>query len=174
VTRQRAKLAMQLFLLSETVFFFLLLLAFVYFRDSSRTVAAGNLNLPVTAFYTVCLAVSSFSMWRAARHPAGARAWLGITIALGAVFLLGQGAEWLRLFRRGVTISQDLFGATFFTLTGLHALHALIGIGLLAIVLSLAAGLRRSLAIQTLALYWYFTGIVWIAIFAIVYLWTFL
>jgi heme/copper-type cytochrome/quinol oxidase subunit 3 len=64
------------------------------------------------------------------------------------------------------------------TLTGLHALHVLVGIVMLAILLGLASsrrsGDRHAVAVETVALYWYFVDIVWVAIFAIVYLWTFL
>jgi heme/copper-type cytochrome/quinol oxidase subunit 3 len=164
--RQRARLGMAMFLLSEAVFFFMLIAAFVYFRAASLAAAAANLNLGVTAVYTACLMASSFTMWRAS--ATGLRAWLGGTILLGAVFLFGQGSEYLRLFHQKITISQSLFGTTFFTLTGLHGLHVLVGIALLAILFG-----RRALAVDVVALYWYFVDIVWLAIFAIVYLWTF-
>jgi heme/copper-type cytochrome/quinol oxidase subunit 3 len=166
--RQRARLGMAMFLLSEAVFFFMLIAAFVYFRAASVAAAAANLNLGTTAIYTVCLMASSFTMWRAA--ATGLRCWLGGTILLGAVFLFGQGSEYLRLFHQKIRISESLFGTTFFTLTGLHGLHVLVGLVLLAILL----GLERRVVVETVALYWYFVDVVWIAIFAIVYLWTFL
>jgi len=169
--RQRARLAMAMFLLSEAVFFFMLIAAFVYFRAASLAVAAANLKLGATAVFTACLLASSFTMWRAT--VTRIRAWLGGTILLGGVFLVGQGSEYLRLFRQHITISQGLFGTTFFTLTGLHGLHVLVGIALLAILLGLATE-RRSVAVETIALYWYFVDVVWVAIFAIVYLWTLL
>jgi heme/copper-type cytochrome/quinol oxidase subunit 3 len=151
------------------VFFFMLIAAFVYFRAASLAAAAANLNLGPTAVYTACLVASSFTMWRAA--ATGLRVWLGGTIVLGGAFLFGQGSEYLRLFHQKITISQSLFGTTFFTLTGLHGLHVLVGIVLLAILLGLK---RNPVAVETVALYWYFVDIVWIAIFAIVYLWTLL
>ena len=98
-------------------------------------------------------------MWRA---TAGDRRWLAITIALGAVFLIGQGSQYLHLIRDGVTISRGLFGTTFFTLAGVHGLHVLIGLGALAIV--------PSTAVRTVALYWYFFAAVWLAIFLVAYL----
>ena len=165
--RKRARLGMAMFLLSEAVFFFMLIAAFVYFRSASLAAAAANLNLGTAAIYTVCLMASSFTMWRAA--ATGSRIWLMGTILLGAVFLFGQGSEYLRLFQQKITISQSLFGTTFFTLTGLHGLHVFVGIVMLAILL----GLERPVAVETVALYWYFVDVVWVAIFAIVYLWTF-
>jgi heme/copper-type cytochrome/quinol oxidase subunit 3 len=166
--RQRARLGMAMFLLSEAVFFFMLIAAFVYFRTASIAAAAANLNLGTTAIYTVCLMASSFTMWRAS--ATGLRGWLFGTILLGAAFLFGQGSEYQRLFHQKITISESLFGTTFFTLTGLHGLHVLVGLVLLAILL----GLERRVVVETVALYWYFVDVVWIAIFAIVYLWTFL
>jgi len=165
--RERAKLGMALFLLSEAVFFFMLIAAFVYFRDVRTT--SENLRLGTSAFYTACLLVSSFTMWRAVATES--RTWLFATIALGGVFLFGQASEYLRLFQQNITISQGLFGTTFFTLTGLHGLHVLAGILLLAATLAMSA---RPITVGTVALYWYFVDAVGMAIFSVVYLWTFL
>jgi cytochrome c oxidase subunit III len=165
--RQQARLGMAMFLLSEAVFFFMLIAAFVYFRSPEFAGPAARLNTGWTAVFTVCLMVSSFTMWRAART--GVRLWLGVTIILGAAFLYGQSAEYLRLFREKITISQSLFGTTFFTLTGLHGLHVLVGVVILALFLAW----ERPAALEAVAFYWYFVDAVWIAIFAIVYLWTF-
>ena len=57
--------------------------------------------------------------------------WLVITIILGAVFLFGQGQDYLKLISKNVTIDRNLFGTSFFTLTGFHGLHVLIGLVML-------------------------------------------
>jgi heme/copper-type cytochrome/quinol oxidase subunit 3 len=177
--QQRAKLGMAMLVLTESIFFFMLILAFVYFRAESVKTAAASLNPVVTAIYTACLIASSFTMWRAktsaARDKSGARLWLGLTIALGIAFLAGQGSEYLRLLRQGVTISQGLFGTTFFTLTGIHGLHVVVGLLLLAILFGITThrGERESIAVEAIAMYWYFVDAVWIVIFSVVYLWTF-
>ena len=88
-------------------------------------------------------------------------------MALGLAFLLGQGSEYLRLFHQQITISQSLFGTTFFTLTGLHGLHVAAGIAALAVALG------RPAIVKPIALYWQFVDLVWLAIFAVVYLGTF-
>jgi heme/copper-type cytochrome/quinol oxidase subunit 3 len=157
VTERRSQLGMAMFLLSEAVFFFLLILAFVYFRAAG----AGNLNLEAGALDTAGLLASVFSMRRA---TAGDRRWLAITMGLGAVFLVGQGIQYLQLIRDGVTISQGLFGTTFFTLAGAHGLHVLIGLVALAMV--------PSTAMRTMALYWYFFAGVWLVIFLVAYVWS--
>ena len=167
---QRVRLGMALFLLNEAVLFFMLIAAFVYFRGSTLATAASSLHLQAASVYTACPLASSLTMWRAA--ATGARSWLGGTLALGGLFLYGQGSEYVRLFRQHITISRTQFGTTFFTLTGVHALHVLIGIVLLAIFLILRPSHRT--ALEAIALYWYFVAAVWIFIFLIVYIWTFL
>ncbi len=154
MTGQRGQLGMAMLLLSEAVFFFLLILAFVYFRTAS----AGNLNLGAGALDTAGLLASVFSMWRA---TAGDRRWLAVTIGLGAVFLIGQGIQYLHLIHDGVTIGQGLFGTTFFTLAGAHGLHVLVGLVALAVV--------PSTAIRAMALYWYFFAGLWLVIFLVAY-----
>jgi len=167
--KPRAPLGMLLFLLNEAVLFFMLITAYIYFHASTVATAARSLSLISASLLTLCLLASSFTMWRAT--VTSARAWFTATLALGAIFLYGQGAEYLHLFRQHVTIARDQFGTTFFTLTGIHALHVGIGLILLVVLLS-GAGLRH--ALHSIALYWYFLDAVWLAIFAIVYLWAFL
>jgi heme/copper-type cytochrome/quinol oxidase subunit 3 len=176
VTQQQARLGIALFLASESVFFLMLILAFIIFRGVSVKEAAGTLSLPWASAYTVCLLGSGLTAWQADRvasRPAGGspRLWLVGTILLGAVFLLGQGAEYLRLLHRGVRVSQSLFGTTFFTLTAIHGIHVLIGLLLLLTMLWIT---RPVVAIQMVAAFWLFVGGVWIVIFSVVYLWTFL
>lgn len=166
---ERAPLGMLLFLLNEAVLFFMLIAAFVYFRGSTLTTAASSLNLRAASILTVCLLASSFTMWRAA--ATGTRPWLGATLALGAIFLYGQGTEYWALVHQHVTISRSQFGTTFFTLTGIHGLHVFTGLLLVAVLL--AASPRRA-ALDSIALYWYFVDAIWLVIFGVVYLWTFL
>ncbi len=154
MTRRRTELGMAMFLIAEAVFFFLLILAFVYFR----TPGAGKLNLGAGVLDTACLLASIFTIWRA---TAGSRLWLAATILFGTIFLAGQGVQYLHLMRDGVTISQGLFGTTFFTLAGVHGLHVFAGLIALAIV--------PVTAIRTMALYWYFVAGVGLAIFLVAY-----
>ncbi len=151
---KRAQLGMAMFLIAEAVFFFLLILAFVYFR------AKGNLSLEAGLLDTALLLASSLSMWRAI---GGSRVWQALTIVLGAAFLAGQGSQYVRLIHDGVTMGQGLFGTTFFTLIGAHGLHVLAGLVALAVV--------PSTALRTLALYWYFFAGVWVVIFLAAYVW---
>ena len=150
----KAKLGMAMLIVAESVFFFMLILAFVYFRDESLKAATASLNIGKTSIYTACLLLSSLALWRGR---------VAIAIVSGGVFLAGQGTEYVRMLRSGVTMSHDLFGTTFFTLAGMHGLHVAIGLALLV-------ALRRSVAS---AMFWQFVVAAWMAIFAVVYVWSF-
>jgi heme/copper-type cytochrome/quinol oxidase subunit 3 len=177
------RLGMSLLIISESIFFFMLVLAFIAFRNQSAKLAAETLSLPIALICTGCLLATTFMVWQAARmRESGDRSprlWLACGIVLGAGFLVGQSCEYLRLAHRGETIGHDLFGTTFFTLTGIEALHVLLGTLLLFFALRSAvpigAGqpwpLQRTQAVAT---YWYFIVAVWVVIFLVVYLWTFL
>ncbi len=172
---------MLLFVASEAVFFILLILAYVVYHATSPSAADASryLDVPKTGIFTACLISSSFTMWRAAVHFGSGRgraalAWLFATIALGAAFLAGQGAEYASLIRENVTISRDLFGTTFFTLTGFHGLHVLIGLILLSTLFGLEVKRRvsgLSQVVDSVSIYWHFVDAVWMVIFPVVYLW---
>jgi heme/copper-type cytochrome/quinol oxidase subunit 3 len=180
----RSKLGVLTFIASEANFFLLLIFAYVYYHatgTSARDGAAGNLDPLSAGINSVFLLASSATMWRAERslgneNAHGLSLWLLATIALGAVFLLGQGREYAHLIARDVSISRDLFGASFFTLTGFHGVHVLIGLITLGVLfgLSLAGDFAggRSGAVEAAALYWHFVDAVWIVIFSIIYLWS--
>ncbi len=177
------KLGMLLFLGGEVIFFGLLILAYVYYRgqwDATGGPTAAVLDVPLTALFTVLLLSSSLTISLSERSLARGdrrmmRVWLFATIALGAAFLVGQGFEWAGLFAEGITIRSGLFGTTFFTLTGFHGLHVLLGLVALGILFGLAlAGWFRgphSSALETTALYWHFVDLVWIVVFSVIYLW---
>ncbi|MGH7865363.1 MAG: cytochrome c oxidase subunit 3, partial [Candidatus Binataceae bacterium] len=96
------------------------------------------------------------------------------TILLGFIFIVGQGEEWAGLVRNGVTVSRNLFGTTFFTLTGFHGLHVIIGlIALAALAGIVMAGKLRGRVkepLEAIGIYWHFVDAVWIVIFSIIYL----
>jgi heme/copper-type cytochrome/quinol oxidase subunit 1/heme/copper-type cytochrome/quinol oxidase subunit 3 len=157
-----SRAGMLLFLLGEAVFFFLLIVAYLYFRNASA--AAASLHLNETAIFTACLLASSLTMWRA--NAAGLRSWVIATLVFGLVFLIGQGSEYIGLVRQHVSISQSLFGTTFFTLTAFHGLHVAIALIALATVLVL----RKPRLLAPVSVFWQFGSLVWVAIFSVVYL----
>lgn len=120
---QTAKLAVLVFIASETVFFAFLIAAYVYYSGATvHGPQAGNsLNPPRTLLFTICLLASSGTLWLAERRLAagfrtGFKAWLGVTVVLGSVFLAGQAVEYTGLISRDITPARNLFAATFFTL----------------------------------------------------------
>jgi heme/copper-type cytochrome/quinol oxidase subunit 3 len=179
------KLGMLLFIASEATFFVFLIVAYLYFRGSvtgsdSGPTAATSLDPMKTGLFSVALIGSSVTLWLAGRSLARARhtmvrVWLLVTVVLGGAFLVGQGMEYARLLSDHVTISRNLFGATFFTLTGFHGLHVLLGLIMLSVLLghAVAGSLTgtRSAAVEAVSLYWHFVDAVWLVIFSIVYLW---
>ena len=183
ITGDTNRFAMLLFLLSEAAFFAILIIAYVYFHNAVKPGpdAANSLHPLKSGIYTVFLLASSFTVWRAERCYSRRRngaflGWLLATILLGATFLFGQGREYIHLYRANVTVSRNIFGSAFFTLTGFHGLHVFLGLIALAILFALAladSSGRQSSAVRTIATYWHFVDWVWVVIFSVVYLWSF-
>lgn len=177
----KIRLAMLLFVASEAFFFIPLILAYVVYHATSPSAADASryLDIPRTGVFTACLIISSFTMRHAGIHFRTGRrrqalAWLLATMALGTTFLAGQGSEYASLIRKDVTISRDLFGTTFFTLTGFHGLHVFIGLIMLGTLFGLE--LKRVVtgpaqAVESVSIYWHFVDAVWMIIFPVVYLW---
>src|SRR5260370_10155261 len=100
--------------------------------------------------------------------------WLALTIALGGVFLVGQGMEYWKLFQTGVDVSTNLFATTFFTLTGFHGLHVFVGLIALLILLWIAwqgdFASGRGSALAAAVYYWHFVDFVWVFVVLTVYI----
>ena len=175
IVTNRTLLGIAIFIASESIFFLAIVLAYVAYRDAGLATAKATLDIGRTAIFSVALFGSSGTMALAAR--AGSGRWLAATIALGAIFLVGQGSEYARLLGEGIGPGSALFGTTFFTLTGLHGLHVLAG--LVALLALLAANRRRPRAVAAVAwdgvgMYWHFVDAVWVVVFTVVYLGTLL
>lgn len=137
------------------------------------------LDIPVTSASTFVLLMSSLAMVLAhaavVRHDnRRSRLWLGMTALLGTVFLGFQAFEFTLFVNEGLTLQTNLFGSTFFVLTGFHGAH--VAVGVIWLLTLLAIDIRRGLAprdainVDLCALYWHFVDVVWIAIFTLVYL----
>jgi cytochrome c oxidase subunit 3 len=148
------------------------------------------LNIPVTSASTFVLLMSSLAMVLALAAvemkdlpmPAGfgarilrsSKLWLWMTALLGTTFLGFQAFEFTSFVHEGLTIRTNLFGSSFFTLTGFHGAHVTAGVlwllTLLAIDYRRGLGPKDALNVDLAALYWHFVDVVWIAIFTLVYL----
>jgi cytochrome c oxidase subunit 3 len=178
------KLGMWLFVISDSLTFAALLVCYTYLRMASPAWPAPFRFFPsivLASVMTLVLLSSSLTMVRAveAMRAADSRAavrWLLVTLAAGLLFVGLHLGEWNSLFRAGVTPfrnpwNEPLFGATFFTLTGLHMLHVLAGVVYLAVMAAGAARGRYTLVeVEVSGLYWHFVDLVWMFIFPLVYL----
>jgi cytochrome c oxidase subunit III len=177
-----ARLAIVLFLGAETMLFAGLLGTFVVFRVGSLAWPPPKqpyLPIAVTWINTAILLASGWVM-RQAVHALRAdrvrelRSNLLAVLVMGSIFLVVQGYEWVRLIHHGLTLSSSTYGATFYTLIGLHGLHVL-GAVLWLVVVSIGAMLgrysaKRPIAVELCSLYWYYVCLIWIAVFGMVYL----
>jgi cytochrome c oxidase subunit 3/cytochrome o ubiquinol oxidase subunit 3 len=100
--------------------------------------------------------------------------WLAATLFCGMFFVGMQVYEFTHFVHKGLTVSRNMFGASFFILTGFHGTHVTIGVIwlLTMFVLALKGKLtpNRSLNLEMAALYWHFVDVVWVVIFPVVYL----
>ena len=176
------KLGVLCFIGSEGFFFAVLIIAYVYYRagGDGGPDAASSLDLLTAGIYTALLLASSLTLWRAEKSVEQQRRgrtllWLLATVLLGGAFLFGQGREYLHLIEQNITVSRNLFGSTFFTLTGVHGLHVLSGLVALLIMLGLALAGDfkgpRAPGLEAVGWYWHFVDAVWIVIFSLVYVW---
>jgi heme/copper-type cytochrome/quinol oxidase subunit 3 len=179
--RSPARLASACFIVSEAMFFLLLVSAYIVFNRKTEGGSSASRVLEVgrTGFFTILLLASSVTLWRAERALRGGDRlrflrWLGFTLALGAIFLINQASEYVGLLRKGVTINSSLFGSTFFTVTGFHGLHVLAGLVVLGIFYVLGRrglpGERQAHAFGAVGYYWHFVDVVWIVVFSVIYL----
>jgi len=147
------------------------------------------LNIPVTSASTFVLLMSSLAMvlaLAAVQHKnvpkrttserilGSSQLWLLMTAALGMTFLGFQAYEFTSFVHEGLSIRTNLFGSSFFTLTGFHGAHVTAGViwllTLFAIDRKRGLGPRDEVNVDIAALYWHFVDVVWIAIFTLVYL----
>ncbi len=176
------KLAMWLFLSSDCLFFGAFIAAYLLYRGRPGQSGPGPSDLfdiPFTSATSFILLMSSLTMVLAlAAIQRGdhrrVRIWLLATVLLGATFIGGQVFEFTEFTREGLTVSESVFGSTFFLLTGFHGAHVTIGIIWLLSLWGLSAAGRLeqgdSERVEVAGLYWHFVDVVWIVIFTVIYL----
>jgi heme/copper-type cytochrome/quinol oxidase subunit 3 len=152
-----ATLGVWLFLASELMLFGSLFSSYAILRAGAETWPdqSALLNVPLGAVNTLALLASSVALQRRR---------VGITLALGTVFLAIKGYEWVGKLRDGVLPSTDNFLGLYYAMTGLHAAHLLGGIVVLA---WFAARRKRLDAVTT---YWHFVDAIWVCLFLVLYL----
>jgi cytochrome c oxidase subunit 3/cytochrome o ubiquinol oxidase subunit 3 len=185
------KLLMWLFLASECLFFGGFIGTYLLYRNRSdvppfpidKTIDGvhyeGLFDIPFTSISAFVLLMSSVTMVLALaaiqrNDRRGLQIWLLTTALLGATFLAGQAFEFTEFVHEGLTLNSNLFGTTFFVLTGFHGAHVSVGVLILLSLYVMAARgritYRNALNVELAGLYWHFVDIVWIVIFTLVYL----
>lgn len=181
---ENRKLMIWLFLASDCMFFGSLIATYMIYRGRTEDVGTGPfphelVDIPFTSVSAFILLMSSMTMVLALGalqkdNIRNSRIWLAATALLGSTFLAGQYFEFTEFFHEGLTLQVNIFGSTFFTLTGFHGIHVAVGVLWLLSLLfvSLRGGLRKENAVtlEIAGLYWHFVDIVWIVIFTLVYL----
>ena len=176
----RGKVAMACLIIAESAIFTIFVVAYLFYVGKSLTGPTPREVLETPIFFTICLLSSSLTIHFAGKFlEKGKRiAFLSLwslTILLGGAFLFGTGQEWHRLiYERGLTISTNLFGTTYYSLVGLHAFHVTVGLLMLAIVsiftvVGKLAG-HHVERVEVLSLYWHFVDVVWVVVFTVVYI----
>ena len=188
--REAATLGMWLFLAAEVVFFGGALVAYAaaaWVHGREFALASSHADVVLGAVNTAVLLTSSWTMALAVHAARDGRrrpllAFLAGTAILGAVFLVLKGLEyredWLHRLVPGRSFAgspvAQLYFAFYFVMTGIHALHLIVGIGLLAALCGIAARTRAPLSgmnvFENAGLYWHFVDIVWIFLFPLLYL----
>jgi cytochrome c oxidase subunit 3 len=171
-------LGMLIFVVAEAMLFAGLVSAFTIIRASAVVWPPRDQpRLPVeeTALNTAALLASGvllfFAQRALRRDRARASRLLLISLLLGTFFVIFQGAEWVRLIEQGLTLTSSSLGSFFYLIIGLHALHAVAAIALLAHTwLGLRRGWLASSQLATAAVFWYFVVGVWPMLYFRVYL----
>lgn len=192
--KEASTLGMWLFLLTEVLFFGGIFFAYMLYRlwyFDAFAEASRDLDLMLGGFNTVVLIGSSLTMAFAVRSAqtgssSGTVRWLILTMILGAVFLGVKVVEYSHKFEVGHVpgpnfhstsqwaAQEQIFYSLYFTMTGLHAVHMIVGIAILAYITLKAAQDKYSESYHTpvemTGLYWHFVDLVWIYLFPLLYL----
>jgi cytochrome c oxidase subunit 3/cytochrome o ubiquinol oxidase subunit 3 len=175
----KGSVAMASLIIAESAIFTIFVVAYLYYIGKSLTGPTPREVLDTPVFFTICLLSSSLTIHFSMKalewgNRIGFLALWFLTFVLGALFLFGTALEWRRLiYERGLTISTNLFGTTYYSLVGLHAFHVTAGlVMLLAVLVFGLAGLvgqAQSVRIGVLSMYWHFVDAVWVVVFTVVY-----
>jgi cytochrome c oxidase subunit 3 len=140
---------------------------------------AGVPPLNVALLLSLFLISSSATMHMAEANlergnAGGFKAWLLFTMTLGALFLGGQAFEWAKLIGGGFTVSTNAYGTFFYTITGFHGSHVLVGVILQLFILLLALGNKigreRPTIVKACGYYWHFVDGIWLLVLSLIYI----
>jgi heme/copper-type cytochrome/quinol oxidase subunit 3 len=179
------KLTMWLFIASDAITFGAVLFGYSYLRvgtpDWPRPFQFSPSIVNAMVMTAVLLTSSLTMLCAVSAAKSGQKAsslkWLGATVLLGIVFAVMHLREWFHMFGEGWSLSRNplggpvAFGATFFSITGLHLLHVISGVIALTVVgVGFQFGKLDEFHVETTGLYWHFVDLVWMFVFPLLYL----
>jgi cytochrome c oxidase subunit III len=175
------KMAMWLFIIADTATFAGCLVAYGFLRNGTPNWPRPFHGITNVALMTLILLTSSLTMLFGVRSAkrgdkSGAFRWTLITAVAGILFAALHIREWMGLIHEGATLLQNpwgtpLFGAAFFSITGLHLLHVTGGVvALIAVGLRYKGGRYHADDLEITGLYWHFVDLVWMFVVPLVYL----
>ncbi len=175
------KMAMWLFIIADSATFAGCLVAYGFIRNGTPNWPRPFPGITNVALMTFVLLTSSLTMLIGVRSAqkgdkAGAFRWTMITAVLGIVFAVLHIREWMALIEEGMTLFHNpwgtpLFGASFFSITGLHLTHVTGGvIALIAVAIRYQGGRYNADDLEVTGLYWHFVDLVWMFVVPLVYL----
>jgi cytochrome c oxidase subunit III len=175
----RGRAGMIALIITDSAFFTIFVAAYVFYIGKSLTPPYPHDVLSYPLVNTICLLSSSLTIVIASRalHQGSIRRfaifWF-VTLVLAVEFLVGTGREWHRLiYQAGLTLRTNLFGTTYYSLVGLHALHVTIGASAIALIMGLtwsgAVTREHAERIEVFSWYWHFVDAVWVVVFVTVY-----
>ena len=168
-----------IWLASELMFFAGLFGIYFTAKATSTEWPLHELNVPYAVVFTVILIASSFTcqMGVFAAEQGDVlrlRFWYYITFVMGLVFVLGQANEYRSLVSEDMTLSSDAYGTVFYLTTGFHGLHVIGGLIAFVLLIQRTRMSKFTPAQATSAIvvsyYWHFVDVVWIALFATIYI----
>ena len=170
---------MWFFVVFESLVFLSYLCVYLYFRTQNEDAfleAQSALTLPLGILDTIVLLTSSWAIARCVQYARAAqyrlaRQFAFVTTGLGVAFLALKLVEWVKLIGEGHTFTSSEFMQYFFFLTGMHAVHLLIGFVALGVLVYQVSGQqqRAQQTIETCATYWHTVDLYWVLIFALLY-----
>jgi cytochrome c oxidase subunit 3/cytochrome o ubiquinol oxidase subunit 3 len=176
----RGRVGMFCLIATESTLFSIFVVAYLFYIGKSVSGPSPGQVLDVPILSTICLLASSATIMLAERalhqgYSVRFTGWWFLTMLLGIEFLRATAVEWRHLiFTHHLTISTNLFGTTYYSLVGFHAIHVTIGLILLTLVLLLSlcgyVTQAQSERVAALSLYWHFVDVVWIVVFLVVYI----
>ena len=176
----RGRVGMFCLIAAETAIFTIFVVAYIFYLGKSVSGPAPKDVLELPIFASICLLSSSLTIHLAVKSLRNAKVgafglWWFLTLVLGGIFLGETGREWYHLiYDKGLTISTNLFGTTYYSLVGLHAFHVTVGLLMISVAMLLTVFGKvkpeHHERADVFSLYWHFVDTIWIVVFTVVYI----